>query len=88
MVEERMGPLVIVVCLVLSGAISREISKKLKVDIRTVSLCLGMLLAYVLTHYGLEKKLLSTVIEVVPNVNEWLLSTLLVTFAFGIEYRK
>lgn len=51
-----MGPLVIVVCLVLSGAISREISKKLKVDIRTVSLCLGMLLAYVLTHYGLEKK--------------------------------
>lgn len=83
-----MGPLVIVVCLVLSGAISREISKKLKVDIRTVSLCLGMLLAYVLTHYGLEKKLLSTVIEVVPNVNEWLLSTLLVTFAFGIEYRK
>jgi ABC-type Mn2+/Zn2+ transport system permease subunit len=86
--ENKMGVLVLMVFFVLSGAVSREISKKLDLDIKIIALLIGVLYSYVLSHYSLDADLVQEINTVIPNVNEFLISSYLITTCFGIEYKK
>ena len=76
------------VALVLSGALSRELSKKAKADIRIVSVTMGVLYSYLLANYGLETSLGMQITEIVPTFSELAAASFLATTAMGIEYRK
>ena len=86
--ENKLGLLALAVFFVLSGAISREICKKLNLDIRLISMGMGMLYGYVLSHYGLEQDALDQIATIVPNVCEFLVSSYLITTTFSIEFKK
>lgn len=86
--ENKLGILALAVFFVLSGAISREINKKLNLDIRLISMCMGMFYGYVLSHYGIENEALDQISTIVPNVSEFLFSSYLITTTFSIEFKK
>lgn len=76
------------VALVLSGALSRELSKKAKADIRIVSVVMGILYSYLLANYNLETSLDIQIAEIVPSFSELAAASFLSTTAMGLEYRK
>jgi hypothetical protein len=87
-VHNRVGLLALAVFFVLSGAISREICKKLHLDIRLISILMGMLYAYVLSHYDLESGAVDEIAWIVPSISEFLVSSYLITLSFSIEFKK
>lgn len=87
-VHNRIGLLALAVFFVLSGALSREICKKLHLDIRLVSMLMGMLYAYLLSHYDLESGAVEEIAWIVPSISEFVVSSYLITISFSIEFKK
>ena len=86
--DHKIGVLVLMVLFVLSGATSREVSKKLQIDIKVIALLMGVLYAYILSHYDLEDALIDQIVKIVPEINELAVSSFLITASYRIDYKK